>query len=1085
MTIGTGVTDGTNTLNLLTDQLVSDGQVPGISTIVLTSSSTITVTFTEVVKTPAASTADNWTLSGGVGGPTIASVQDISGGSLTQTITISDYAGGQLQLLYTTAGSQDITDISDNTNALATTLATNATDGIAPTLVSAKITGAQEVTLVYSEAVTTLFTDYTLTVAGTVRNITNPVVGSGTKTIILTFDGDAAIKSATGTIDIAATVVDSSSAANALSPLTAEAVTDGQKPTVTSAKITGANEITVVYTEAVTSLSTDYTSLVLAAGGARGVTGISGSGTNTITLTFNGAAAATSDTATMAIGATVVDISNNLNALTAVPAQSVTDGQKPTLVSAKITAADTITVVYSESVTSAAGEYTALGAGLAGKTVSADSGPGVTHTLTLSAGGLAVNATGTMTIGTGVTDGTNTLNLLTDQLVSDGQVPTVSGVTATTADGQYKAGDTIAITVTFTEAVNAIGNPQIELETGVTDRQANYASGSGSTILTFNYIASSTDTSADLDYKATNSLTVGAGSIKDLAGNDATLTLASPGDAGSLRNGKAIVIDTTAPTVALTYSPDSSLTKSSIVTITATFTDTNSIDETPAPTIAITTPGSSGDLAPTTMTKTSNTVWTYGWQVPVNTTDGTATIIIAATDLAQNANATASNNTRTITDTTVPVVNTFTATSTTATSTLLIVTTNESATCAYANTEMAYGSMVAMATTTGVTTHLQPLAGLTSGTSYNYYVRCADPSGNTMVSSAHVGFATLGDTDAPAGLAITTADATINADYYTIGGTITIDTNDVTVQVLNGSDVVGTVAITAGQTAWSAIVALPQAATTTFTARVTDPTSNAALSTSNADSALRSAVITESATAGSDTTAPTAPVITTATSTVNADFYTFAGTVTVDSTSTQTVRVLVGSEVYGTVIVPKNGTTWSVVVALPQSTSTTFKATSADESGNVSSDSNTVVIIESTTAGQGNGTLGVNQVTASSTYATVGGGFDAGWSWIFNVTVPTTEASTTMKFADWVSNGTSTIAAASNIRFYSLQSSNANSTSTAITVSAANTYASYMTLNNDLDASTAGRQIQIIVEAQVPTGSAGGSYSTSYGIKSE
>ena len=65
-----------------------------------------------------------------------------------------------------------------------------------------------------------------------------------------------------------------------------------------------------------------------------------------------------------------------------------------------------------------------------------------------------------------------------------------------------------------------------------------------------------------------------------------------------------------------------------------------------------------------------------------------------------------------------------------------------------------------------------------------------------------------------------------------------------------------------------------------------------------------------------------------------------------------------------------------------------------------------------------------------------------------------------------------------------MQSLNAYSTSTAITISAANTYASYMILNDDLDANIAGRQIQIIVEAQVPTGSAAGAYSTSYGVKS-
>jgi hypothetical protein len=57
------------------------------------------------------------------------------------------------------------------------------------------------------------------------------------------------------------------------------------------------------------------------------------------------------------------------------------------------------------------------------------------------------------------------------------------------------------------------------------------------------------DTSSDLDYVATTSLALNSGTIADAAGNNATLTLASPGAANSLGANKAIVIDTTAPTV--------------------------------------------------------------------------------------------------------------------------------------------------------------------------------------------------------------------------------------------------------------------------------------------------------------------------------------------------------------------------------------------------------------------------------------------------------------------------------------------------------------------------------------------------------
>ena len=52
----------------------------------------------------------------------------------------------------------------------------------------------------------------------------------------------------------------------------------------------------------------------------------------------------------------------------------------------------------------------------------------------------------------------------------------------------------------------------------------------------------SEDNSSDLDYNATDSLSVNGGTIRDNASNDATLTLASPGTTNSLGANKALVI---------------------------------------------------------------------------------------------------------------------------------------------------------------------------------------------------------------------------------------------------------------------------------------------------------------------------------------------------------------------------------------------------------------------------------------------------------------------------------------------------------------------------------------------------------------
>ena len=49
----------------------------------------------------------------------------------------------------------------------------------------------------------------------------------------------------------------------------------------------------------------------------------------------------------------------------------------------------------------------------------------------------------------------NTINL------NDKAAPTVSSVTATTANGSYNAGDAIAVTVVFSEVVAVTGTPQL------------------------------------------------------------------------------------------------------------------------------------------------------------------------------------------------------------------------------------------------------------------------------------------------------------------------------------------------------------------------------------------------------------------------------------------------------------------------------------------------------------------------------------------------------------------------------------------------------------------------------------------------
>jgi len=198
------------------------------------------------------------------------------------------------------------------------------------------------------------------------------------------------------------------------------------------------------------------------------------------------------------------------------------------------------------------------GGGCGNSTTSCSSGSGGAGGGGAGGYGSSLGSTGVANTGGGGGGAGNTASLLgfsggsgivVVRYSPDQTAPTVTEVSSSSSNARYTTGSTIPITVTFSEAVTVTGTPQLTLETGSTDRTINYSSGSGSTILTFNYVVQAGDTSSDLDYVATNSLTLNGGTIRDAASNDATLTLPTPGGTGSLGANKAIIIDTTAPSL--------------------------------------------------------------------------------------------------------------------------------------------------------------------------------------------------------------------------------------------------------------------------------------------------------------------------------------------------------------------------------------------------------------------------------------------------------------------------------------------------------------------------------------------------------
>lgn len=142
----------------------------------------------------------------------------------------------------------------------------------------------------------------------------------------------------------------------------------------------------------------------------------------------------------------------------------------------------------------------------------------------------------------------------------------ITAVTSSVGNGSYTTGAVIVIDVTFSEDVIVTGTPRLTLETGAVDAVVSYSAGSGSPTIQFTYTVAAGHTASDLDYVSTSALALNGGTIKNRAGAAASLTLSSPGAAGSLGASKNISIDTTPPSVTLS-SPAGAVTRTSPIQI--------------------------------------------------------------------------------------------------------------------------------------------------------------------------------------------------------------------------------------------------------------------------------------------------------------------------------------------------------------------------------------------------------------------------------------------------------------------------------------------------------------------------------------
>jgi len=380
----------------------------------------------------------------------------------------------------------------------------------------------------------------------------------------------------------------------------------------------------------------------------------------------------------------------------------------------------------------------------------------------------------------------------------------------------------------------------------------------------------------------------------------------------------------------------------------------------------------------------------------------------------------------------------------------------------WATSQVEYGTTSGYDTLTAVDStmninHSVTLTGLSSGTVYHFRVISLDNNSNVATSGDNL-FTTVGvDTTPPVITLLGQNPITLTVgDTFTDPGATANDNEDGNITpIVIGGDTVDT----------------SIAGIYVITYNVSDTASNPAVE------ATRTVIVVDPAVAPITPTVTLNGVPIVSSYTATEAGIRFASGLEFDTTNIASFTINGSSVATSTTVTAK---TMSEATALGLHVYNVVVTSSTGDTANITVAYNVTADFDDTA------TLGVTGITASSTTAIADNTWENGWSWIFNVTVPTSETAFSMKFLDFTnSDGTDTIPAANNLRFYTTQSSDSYSTSTATMITASSTYSTAIDLNADLQPTIPGMQIEVVVEMKVPTSSTGGSYSSQYAVKSE
>jgi uncharacterized delta-60 repeat protein/uncharacterized repeat protein (TIGR02059 family) len=532
---------------------------------------------------------------------------------------------------------------------------------------------------------------------------------------------------------------------------------------------------------------------------------------------------------------------------------------------------------------------------------------------------------------------------------ADTTPPTVSSIAITSATGilnnTLNAGDVVSVTVTMSEATNVMGTPQLELNIGGTLVQASYFSGTGTTALVFRYTVLAGQTDTNGISIAANRLTLNGGTLKDAAGNNATLTHVLVADNANF------LVDTTAPTATIAttaFSADTGTSNTDFITRTAAQTISGTVS---ANMVA-------GELVEVslnngaTWTTATTTVGANTWSLAGQTLTASNTLRVRVSDTAGNNGTTASQ--AYVLDTTAPVVGNpvLAAASDSGSSNsdrITNVTTPTITGTAAANSSVTLydtdgTTVLGTANANGAGAWSITSSTLTSG-AHTLTAKATDAAGNTSAASS--GLSITIDTTAPV-----FASAAVNGNQlvmtYTEANTLDATNKAATTAfaVVSGGSANAVTAVTVNAAAKTVTLTLTTAVTQgqAVTVAYTDPTAgNDANATQ--DAAGNDAITLAATAVTNNTPDTTAPVLANATVNGNQLVLTYTEANTLDATNapaTSAFAVVSGGSSNAVTAVAVNATAKTVTLTLATAVTPGQQVTVAYTDPTASDDANAI-----------------------------------------------------------------------------------------------------------------------------------------------